>query len=271
MAVDKKTLLRDALKQVQAGKLDKAVETYKAIVKLDPRDASVHNTLGDLFVKHGEEEGGDRRVPRGRGDVREGRLRARAIAMCQKAINLDPELIAVRVKLGDLYASQKLPAEGRTQYMLAANLLRQEGRRRQRARDLPQDRQPRPRQPAGARQARGHVREAEIPREGGRGVRPRRPGLRRQEGDGHRRAALRPGLQALPGQQRGAAAAGRFLRPAPGLVGRGRPARNAGRQGLARHRAAGALRRGAHPGQPPAGRRESARGRPRSASRTRCR
>ena len=262
MAVDKKTLLREALKQVQAGKIDKAVETYKAIVKIDPRDAAVHNTLGDLLAKMGKKKEAIAEFLEVAAMYEKDGFAARAIAMCQKAINLDPEMIAVRIKLGDLNASLKLPAEGRAHYMQAADLLRKEGRSRQRARNLPQDRQPRPRQPAGAGETRRHVREAEIPRQGGRGVRPRRPGLRRQEGDGHRRAALRPGLQDFPGQQRGAAAAGRFLRPAPGLVGRGRPAGNAGREGLARHRPAGALRRGAHPRQPPAGRREGARGRP---------
>ena len=42
-------------------------------------------------------------------------------------INLDPELIAVRIKLGDLYARQKLPAEGRAQYLQAANYYDKKG------------------------------------------------------------------------------------------------------------------------------------------------
>ena len=42
-------------------------------------------------------------------------------------INLDPELIAVRIKLGDLYASQKLPAEGRAQYLQVANYYDKKG------------------------------------------------------------------------------------------------------------------------------------------------
>ena len=66
MAVDKKTLTRDALKRVRAGELNKAVETYKAIIKIDPRDASVHNLLGDLLGQAGKKEGSDRRVLRGR-------------------------------------------------------------------------------------------------------------------------------------------------------------------------------------------------------------
>ena len=262
MAVDKKTLLRDALKQVQAGKIDKAAETYKAIIKIDPRDASARNALGDLSIKQGKKKEAIAEYLEVAALYEKDGFALRAIAICQKVINLDPESIAVRIKLGDLYCEPEAACRRAGAVPAGGQLLRQEGRRRQRARHLPQDRQPRPGQPAGARQARGHVREAEIPREGGRGIRPRRPRLRRQERDERRRAALCPGLQALPGQQRGEAAAGRLLRPASGLVGRGRSSGNAGCQGIAGRRPAGALRRGAHPGQPPAGCRESARSRP---------
>ena len=258
MAVDKKTLLRTALKQVQTGKIDKAVETYKSIIKIDPRDASVHNTLGDLCIKQGKKKEAIAEYLEVAELYEKDGFALRAIAICQKVINLDPEMIAVRIKLGDLYSSQKLPAEGRAQYMQVANHYDKKGEVAKRARHLPQDRRPRPEQPVGAREARRHVREAEVPREGRRGVRPRRPGLQRQEGDGRRHPALCPGLQALPGEHRGEAATGRFLRPAAGLVGRGRSSGNAGCQGLARHRSAGALRRGAHPRQPPPGCRESA-------------
>ena len=73
MAADKKSLQRDALKQVQAGKIDKAIETYRAMVKLDPKDAAVRNALGDLLRQAEQEEGRDRRVPRGLRPLREGR------------------------------------------------------------------------------------------------------------------------------------------------------------------------------------------------------
>ena len=200
MAVDKRTLLREALKQVQAGKIDKAVETYRAILKIDPRDASVHNTLGDLFIKQGKKKDAIAEYLEAANLHEKDGFALRAVAMCTEGRSIStPSLIAVHIKLGDLYASQKLPAEGRAQYMKAANYYDKKGDVANALDDLPQDRQPRTRQPAGARQARGHVREAEISREGGRGIRPRRPGLRRQERDEHRRAALRPRLQALPG------------------------------------------------------------------------
>ncbi len=127
MAVDKKTLLRDALKQVQAGKIDKAAETYRAIIKIDPRDASAHNALGDLAIKQGKKKEAIAEYLEVSALYEKDGFALRAIAICQKVINLDPELIAVRIKLGDLYASQKLPAEGRAQYMLVANYYDKKG------------------------------------------------------------------------------------------------------------------------------------------------
>jgi tetratricopeptide (TPR) repeat protein len=127
MAVDKKTLLREALKQVQAGKIDKAVETYKAIVKIDPRDAPAHNTLGDLYIKQGKKKDAIAEYLEVAAFYEKDGFALRAIAICQKVINLDPELIAVRIKLGDLYSGQKLPAEGRAQYLLVANYYDKKG------------------------------------------------------------------------------------------------------------------------------------------------
>ncbi len=127
MAVDKRVLLRDALKQVQAGKIDKAVETYRAIVKIDPRDASVRNALGDLAIKQGKKREAIAEYLEVASLYEKDGFALRAIAICQKVINLDPDQIALRIKLGDLYAGQKLPAEGRAQYMLVANYYDKKG------------------------------------------------------------------------------------------------------------------------------------------------
>ena len=48
MAADKKKFLLNAQKQVQKGQLDRAIMSFKAILKIDPNDIKVHNMLGDL-------------------------------------------------------------------------------------------------------------------------------------------------------------------------------------------------------------------------------
>jgi tetratricopeptide (TPR) repeat protein len=121
MAADKKTLLRDALKLVQAGKTDKAIENYKAAAKLDPRDATVHNLLGDLYAKRGNKKEAIGEYIEASGLYEKDGFGLRSIAICQKVVNIDPGQMTVRLKLADLYAGQKLPAEARAQYLLVAD------------------------------------------------------------------------------------------------------------------------------------------------------
>ena len=111
MAADKRALLRDALKLVQAGKIDKAIETYKAVVKADPRDATVHNTLGDLYVKQGKKREAIAEYLEASTLYEKDGFATRSIAICEKKVlPLDPSQLSVRLKHGDLYASQRLPA-----------------------------------------------------------------------------------------------------------------------------------------------------------------
>ena len=120
MAADKKTLLRDALKQVQAGKIDKAVDTYRAIVRLDLRDAAVRNSLADLLGRQGKKKEAIAEYLEAAALYEKDGFGPRAIAICQKIVKLDPEQWGVRLKLGDLYAAQKLPAEARAIYLQLA-------------------------------------------------------------------------------------------------------------------------------------------------------
>jgi tetratricopeptide (TPR) repeat protein len=121
MADDKRTLLREALRLAQSGKLDKAVEHYRAAVKLDPRDASIHNTLGDLYVRQGRRKEAVEEYLEASALYEKDGFGQRSIAVCQKVVNLDPQHWAVRLRLADLYAAQKLPAEARAQYLLVAD------------------------------------------------------------------------------------------------------------------------------------------------------
>src|SRR5512135_3227518 len=99
MAADKKTLQRDVLKQTQAGKLDKAVETYRAIVKLDPKDAQVRNNLGDLLARLGKKKDAIAEYQEASALYAKDGFGPRAIALTQKAVRLDPEQPAVLLKL----------------------------------------------------------------------------------------------------------------------------------------------------------------------------
>ncbi|HEY5998114.1 MAG TPA: tetratricopeptide repeat protein, partial [bacterium] len=120
MAADKRTLQRDVLKLTQAGKLDKAVEAYRAIIKLDPKDPQVRNNLGDLLAKLGKKKDAIAEYQEGSALYEKDGFGPRAIALTQKAVRLDPEQPAVLLKLGDLYAAQKLRVEARAIFVQLA-------------------------------------------------------------------------------------------------------------------------------------------------------
>jgi tetratricopeptide (TPR) repeat protein len=127
MAADKRTLLRDALKLVQGGKIDKAVEAYKGAIKADPRDANVHNLLGDLYLKQGRKKDAIAEFNEASALFEKDGFALRAIAVSLKVVGIDPDQLAIRLKLGDLYASQRLPAEARVQYLKVAEVHEKKG------------------------------------------------------------------------------------------------------------------------------------------------
>ncbi len=55
MAENKKDILKMAMIYTQEGKWDKAIMEYKKLIILDPTDYNIHNMLGDVYAKKGED------------------------------------------------------------------------------------------------------------------------------------------------------------------------------------------------------------------------
>ena len=53
---NKQNVLSSAEKFVQQGKLQNAITEYEKIIKADPKDLTVMNTVGDLYSRLGESE-----------------------------------------------------------------------------------------------------------------------------------------------------------------------------------------------------------------------
>ncbi|MBI3002648.1 MAG: tetratricopeptide repeat protein [candidate division NC10 bacterium] len=53
MPFDKRKALQTALSYTQQGRLDKAITEYQSVLKADPNDLNVLNTLGDLYARTG--------------------------------------------------------------------------------------------------------------------------------------------------------------------------------------------------------------------------
>lgn len=128
MAADKKSYLRNAQKQVQKGQLDRAVASYRAILKMDPRDVKIHNTLGDIYIRCSMKQEGIKEYLWVADHYEKDGFFLRSIAICQKILNLDGGLVDVRLKLAELYSQQRLGAEAKKQFLTAADFYDKKGK-----------------------------------------------------------------------------------------------------------------------------------------------
>ncbi len=116
---NKQKVLSAAEKYVQQGKLQNAIAEYEKILKADPKDLTVLNTVGDLFARNGDvdkatdcfKKVGDAYAAQG--------FTVKGIAMYKKIGKLKPSLESV-LKLAELYTQQGLFNDARAQYLQVA-------------------------------------------------------------------------------------------------------------------------------------------------------
>jgi pilus assembly protein FimV len=117
---NKQKVLSSAEKYVQQGKLQNAIAEYDKVLKNDPKDLTVANTVGDLYSRIGESDKatecfktvGDAYASQG--------FTVKAIAMYKKISKLKPSLESV-LKLAELYTQQGLFNDARAQYLQVAD------------------------------------------------------------------------------------------------------------------------------------------------------
>jgi pilus assembly protein FimV len=116
---NKQKVLSAAEKCVQQGKLDNAISEYKKVLKADPKDLTVMNTVGDLYSRLGEQDKaaecfknvGDAYASQG--------FTVKAIAMYKKLSKLKSSMECV-LRLAELYTQQGLFNDARAQYLQVA-------------------------------------------------------------------------------------------------------------------------------------------------------
>ena len=117
---NKQKVLSAAEKFVQQGKLQNAITEYEKILKNDPKDLTVNNTVGDLYARLGDTDKavscfksvGDAYAAQG--------FTVKGIAMYKKITKLKPSLDGV-LKLAELYTQQGLFNDARAQYLQVAD------------------------------------------------------------------------------------------------------------------------------------------------------
>jgi len=116
---NKQKVLASAEKYVQQGKLQNAISEYEKILKNDPKDLTVTNTVGDLYSRIGESDKATECF-KSVGDAYAGQgFTVKAIAMYKKICKLKPSLESL-LKLAELYTQQGLFNDARAQYLQVA-------------------------------------------------------------------------------------------------------------------------------------------------------
>ena len=116
---NKQKVLSAAEKFVQQGKLQNAIAEYEKVLKNDPKDLTVNNTVGDLYARLGEsakavecfKSVGDAYAAQG--------FTVKGIAMYKKITKLHPSMDG-SLKLAELYTQQGLFNDARAQYLQVA-------------------------------------------------------------------------------------------------------------------------------------------------------
>ncbi len=116
---NKQKALSAAEKFVQQGKLQNAIAEYEKVLKNDPKDLTVNNTIGDLYSRLGDSNKaiecfktvGDAYAAQG--------FTVKGIAMYKKITKLQPSADG-SLKLAELYTQQGLFNDARAQYLHVA-------------------------------------------------------------------------------------------------------------------------------------------------------
>jgi len=120
MAFDKRKVLQNALSLTQQGKWDKAITEYQTILRVDPKDTTVCNTLGDLYARVGRAGEAIEQYLKVGSLYRADGLSVKAIAVYKKIIKLDPHRIEAHLACADLYEEQGLTGEAKVQLATVA-------------------------------------------------------------------------------------------------------------------------------------------------------
>jgi tetratricopeptide (TPR) repeat protein len=129
VAADSKAkFLQDAERYMLHGKAHQAIGEYLKIVRFDPNDVLILNTIGDLYLRQGKSSEANKYFLQVAENYVQNNFFLKAIAVYKKILNADPDNLEINSIVASLYAKQGLSIDARNQYMRVASLLEKEGR-----------------------------------------------------------------------------------------------------------------------------------------------
>lgn len=131
---NKVKVLAQAEKFVQQGKLPNAISEYEKVIKEDPKDLTVLNTIGDLYARVGNNDQATYYFKKVGDQYAQNGFAVKAIAIYKKLTKIGPYNAENTTKLAELYGQQGLYNDARVHYMQVADHLLKSGDNAQAAR-----------------------------------------------------------------------------------------------------------------------------------------
>lgn len=131
---NKVKVLAQAEKFVQQGKLPNAISEYEKVIKEDPKDLTVLNTIGDLYARVGNNDQAVHYFKKVGDQYAQNGFAVKAIAIYKKLTKIGPYNSEHTTKLAELYGQQGLYNDARVHYMQVADHLLKSGDNQQAAR-----------------------------------------------------------------------------------------------------------------------------------------
>ncbi len=120
--------LEKALKFIQKGQYEKAIQEYLNILKDDPSDVRILTKVGDLYQKSGKKDEAIKYFIKAAEEYRKKGFDTKAAAAYKQALDLDPRRIDLHYKLAEFYANTGLIKDALRHYRNVVRLYELEGR-----------------------------------------------------------------------------------------------------------------------------------------------
>ncbi len=126
-ADNKAKLLQDAEKYMLHGKVQQAIGEYQKIIKSDPNDVLILNTIGDLYLRQGNYFEANKCFTQVAENYVRNNFFLKAIAVYKKILTTDVDNLDINLTVASLCAKQGLNIDARNQYMRIAAIYEKEG------------------------------------------------------------------------------------------------------------------------------------------------
>ena len=106
-----------AEKLIENGEIDKAIETYKEIIKLSPANFDTYQKLGELYFEKGETEEALSYYKKIVDIYFKNRLYKKALPIYQKILEIQPDNISIREKIAEIFEREGNESDAKREYL----------------------------------------------------------------------------------------------------------------------------------------------------------